>query len=313
MRLAILEYVFAGGTEDPDLARRLAPEARQMVMALLEDSIAVPGLEPRVAVTAELADAVPAAYRVLPASGESTVDFWHRATAAADAVVPIAPESVGALAKMTAGLEAVGRCVLGSSVSAVRVAGSKSRTARVLRQAGVAVVPTWAAGDSLPEPWGPCLLKPDDGVDCDGIRLLPAAPAVIPAGQVLQPVLPGQSCSLCLLCMDDGVTVLSCNEQRISGDGATFRYNGSRVAGRPVQPQHRQLAAAIHAAIPGLFGLVGVDFLDADGQLTVLEVNPRPTTSFAGLRAATGIGLGTHLSALFQSRVAVPCGQEGAP
>lgn len=313
MRLAILEYVFAGGTEDPELARRLAPEARQMVMALLEDSIAVAGLEPCVAVTPELADSIPAAHRVLAAPGESTVDFWRRATADVDAVVPIAPESGQVLARMTADLEAAGRCVLGSSVSAVRVAGSKSRTATALRQAGVAVVPTWIIGDPLPGPGGRWLLKPDDGVDCDGICMLPGPPAAIPDGQVLQPVLPGRPCSLCLLCTDDDVTVLSCNEQRISGDGETFRYHGSRVAVGPVMAQQRRLAEAIHEAIPGLYGLVGVDFLDADGDLTVVEVNPRPTTSFAGLRAATGIGLGTHLATLFRARSAVPCEQGVAP
>lgn len=301
MRIAILEYVFAGGTGDSALARRLAPEAREMVMALLEDSIAVPGLEPCVPVAGELADEVPPAYRVLSAADEPMADFWRRATADADAVVPIAPESGDALARMTRILRHAGRRVLGSSEVAVRLAGSKFRTAAALQQAGVAVVPTWRHAGELPGSGGPWLLKPDDGVDCEGIRLLPGLPETVPAGHVLQPLLPGRPCSLCLLCATDRVTVLSCNEQQISGDGETFRYHGSRVAVRPVRTVHRRLADAIHAAIPGLFGLVGVDFLDADGELTVLEVNPRPTASFAGLHAATGIGPGVHLQTLLRS------------
>ncbi|MCK8515432.1 ATP-grasp domain-containing protein [Methylonatrum kenyense] len=312
MRVVILESVFSGGIGDPALARRLAPEARQMVMAMLEDSIAEAAIEPRVPVTADLADLIPAVYRVVSSPGEPLADFWRRATADADAVIPIAPETGGALARMTRLLQASGRRLLGSSDVAVRIAGSKARTAAVLRQAGVAVAPTWASGDALPDHAGSWLLKPDDGADCEGIQLLRTVPARIPEGQVLQPVLPGCSCSLCLLITTDRVTVLGCNEQQINGDGETFRYHGSQVAVRPVLARHRQLADAIHMAIPGLYGFVGVDFLDADGDLTVLEVNPRPTTSFAGLRAATGTGLGVHLQTLLRSST-VPETQKVAP
>jgi len=39
-------------------------------------------------------------------------------------------------------------------------------------------------------------------------------------------------------------------------------------------------------ALPGLRGLVGVDYIQTKDGPVVLEINPRATTSYAGLRAA---------------------------
>ncbi|MEE9396862.1 MAG: ATP-grasp domain-containing protein, partial [Methylococcales bacterium] len=49
-----------------------------------------------------------------------------------------------------------------------------------------------------------------------------------------------------------------------------------------------ELANGVAATFPGLWGYVGVDFLFADNQLLVLEVNPRLTTSYAGLSQTIG-------------------------
>jgi predicted ATP-grasp superfamily ATP-dependent carboligase len=40
--------------------------------------------------------------------------------------------------------------------------------------------------------------------------------------------------------------------------------------------------------MPGLAGYVGVDLIVGENAITVLEVNPRLTTSYAGLRRAIG-------------------------
>lgn len=300
MRLAILEYVFAGGLRDQALARALALEAHQMVLALVEDSILEPGLEPVVLVTPELADQVPADHRILPEPGEEIARFWRRAIADADAVLPVAPETGNALEALMRLLGAAGATVLGSRPSAVRIAASKAATAEALQRVGLRVVSTSRAGTSVPAHSGDWLLKPDDGVDCEGIRRLSRAPhpSAIPAGQVLQPLLPGRACSLCLRCDADSVKVLSVNHQQIARSDHGFRYLGSDVAAEPVTDAHRQIAQLVYAAIPGLYGFVGVDYLDRDGELTVLEVNPRLTTSFADLRRATGTGLGRHLMTL---------------
>ena len=48
------------------------------------------------------------------------------------------------------------------------------------------------------------------------------------------------------------------------------------------------LGGAIAAAIPGLAGYVGVDFVLTPAGPVVLEVNPRLTSSYCGLSRALG-------------------------
>ena len=50
-----------------------------------------------------------------------------------------------------------------------------------------------------------------------------------------------------------------------------------------------RLGGRIAAAIPGLWGYVGVDLVATPSGPVVLEVNPRLTTSYCGLRSALQI------------------------
>jgi predicted ATP-grasp superfamily ATP-dependent carboligase len=48
------------------------------------------------------------------------------------------------------------------------------------------------------------------------------------------------------------------------------------------------LARQIARVLPGLAGYIGVDVMVGENGLRVLEVNPRLTTSYAGLEQAIG-------------------------
>ena len=61
------------------------------------------------------------------------------------------------------------------------------------------------------------------------------------------------------------------------------------VLGVFLHPRYAGLASAVARALPGLWGYCGVDFIETDSGPQVLEVNPRLTTSYAGLRRATGL------------------------
>jgi len=81
---------------------------------------------------------------------------------------------------------------------------------------------------------------------------------------------------------------MSVNEQRIAVFDNQLHYMGSTVNGvRDLERQCWALAEQVLAALPGLWGYVGIDFImGADGPV-VLEVNPRVTVSHAGLRQST--------------------------
>ena len=215
---------------------------------------------------------------------------------AADAVWPLAPEAGGVLERLSRQVLRHKRILLGSKPAALRVAASKLRTARVLAKAGVAVAATYTAGQSLPDGNGAWVVKPDDGAGCLDTRIFPDAGSALAwiaasgvAGYVLQPFIPGRLGSLSLLCCDGEAQVLSCNEQRIVVRDNQFHFLGTTVnslsdcAGR-----FARLAQSVAAAIPGLWGHVGVDFVNAEHGVVVLEVNPRMTTSYCGLHASIG-------------------------
>ena len=80
------------------------------------------------------------------------------------------------------------------------------------------------------------------------------------------------------------IRLLAIGEQHVNVRGGRFEYRGGRIPA-PTPVDEGPARAAV-ASVPGLRGFVGVDFLwdEARDRLTVLEINPRVTTSYVGLR-----------------------------
>jgi hypothetical protein len=108
-------------------------------------------------------------------------------------------------------------------------------------------------------------------------------------GYVLQPFIAGKLGSLSLMCCDGVARVLSLQP----GAGGHARQP------LPFPRQHRQRPGRrrrrarppgqqVAAAIPSLWGYVGVDFVLTAHGAVVLDVNPRLTAAYAGLHASTG-------------------------
>jgi predicted ATP-grasp superfamily ATP-dependent carboligase len=68
-----------------------------------------------------------------------------------------------------------------------------------------------------------------------------------------------------------------------------FHFLGSTVGGLDDHDGSlERLARQVAAAIPSLWGYVGVDFVLTPEGPVVLDVNPRLTVAYAGLHAAIG-------------------------
>jgi predicted ATP-grasp superfamily ATP-dependent carboligase len=64
-----------------------------------------------------------------------------------------------------------------------------------------------------------------------------------------------------------------------------FHYRGGRVPlTEPLASRALSLARKAVDCVPGLFGYVGVDLVLGDAGDWVIEINPRLTTSYLGLR-----------------------------
>lgn len=300
MRILAFEYITGGGLADGPLPGGLAREGELMLGALIRDLGEIPGVRPYVLRDVRLPepDWLVADVTLIPvASAAQFARAWERACDGADAVWPVAPESGGILADLCQEVSARGKILLNSSAQAVRLTASKRLTSECLRAAGVAAVSTWTLKDAPADcPW-PRVVKPDDGVGGENARLLntplewEAWLQERDAGDwVVQPYLSGAALSLsALFCRGEG-RLLTINRQHIERTGSGFVLRGCRVgAEADTAGIYQNLMEQIARALPLLWGYAGVDFIRAESGPVVLEINPRLTTSWAGLRDALGV------------------------
>ncbi len=111
-------------------------------------------------------------------------------------------------------------------------------------------------------------------------------------GAILQPFVPGEPMSASwLVSALGGAWLIAIGRQRMEIRDGRFAYLGGEI---PVDcpDAMRQVQRAV-AAVEGLGGFVGVDFIwdEARGRATILEINPRPTTSLVGLCRLLPAGL----------------------
>ena len=313
MRILVCEFVTGGGMPpDAPIPAGLAQEGDLMLRALVDDLLDVPGVELVVTRDARLPPLPARVFSITVADPRKSWALWEDLARTVDAVWPIAPETGGALERLSRMVLGAGGRLLNSHPDAVAVTASKTATAAVLAAAGIPVVPVWRVMDQPPGD-GPWVVKPDDGAGCtDTVLLLDRLAwarwrvAGDRAGFVVQPFVPGAAASLSMLCRDGRAWLLTVNRQRVELDGSALVYRGGIVGGLPSTPELSGLAAGIAAAMPGLFGTVGVDFIaTADGP-RVLEVNPRLTTSYVGVRRATGVNVAAAVLGLLREPAMTP-------
>jgi predicted ATP-grasp superfamily ATP-dependent carboligase len=296
VRVFLYEYLCGGGRAAHPGAGSLRAEGLAMLSAVLDDFARVEGAETLTLVDADCAAEIGNRSRCRVPNGPEA-DGFRELARWADYTLVIAPESDGLLeTRCRWTLEAGGR-LLGPSVEAVRLAGDKRLLAGHLGDHGI---PTPALLHGRNPGVFPVILKPRHGAGSQATFLvrgvddltacLAGARAEGEGAEILlQPFVPGQPASAALLIGPRGHLALPPAAQHMSGDGR-FRYQGGTVPLAPdLAGRAADLAARAVATVPGLFGYVGVDLVlgeASDGsQDQVIEINPRLTTSYVGLRA----------------------------
>jgi predicted ATP-grasp superfamily ATP-dependent carboligase len=246
-------------------------------------------------------DAVADDFRRLPGVAVTTLDAdarddrerWNRLIAAADAVLVIAPESDNLLSGLCERVRSAGRTCLCSDPDALAAAGDKLLLHAVWTAAGVPTPRTVPLRRT--DPVGlPVVLKPQDGAGSDGLLLATRGGDLRhwQSGRermVCQPFVPGRAASITFLIGPAQTVPLLPAFQHLSDDGR-FTYLGGEL---PIPPELAERAVALGrravGCVPGLRGYVGVDVVlgdAADGSADfAIEINPRLTTSYVGLRA----------------------------
>jgi predicted ATP-grasp superfamily ATP-dependent carboligase len=293
VKIFVCEYITGGGLYREALPVSLVEEGTLMRDAVLRDLRQIP--EVHTFCTHDSRTPAPQhADETIAVPGDEPWQVWQHCIAKADAVLPIAPECGNALLELTRMVCERDKLLLGCGMEGIALATSKLATSRALRAAGVNAVPTWPAPEFPADSFQQCVVKPDDGAGCEGARILESRSdflawlAANPGdGYIAQHFLDGTPASLSMLCDRRQGWLLSCNLQKISVQSGQFVFEGSLVNGaREYWPEFERLAQAIAHALPVLSGYIGVDVIIHARGISVLEINPRLTTSYAGLHQA---------------------------
>jgi predicted ATP-grasp superfamily ATP-dependent carboligase len=133
------------------------------------------------------------------------------------------------------------------------------------------------------------LVKPIHSTGGAGIRFWHGE--VIESQEYLQEYLPGKPISAAFLCDGSRTSLLGTTQQLIGVpwlNASPFHYCGTIGPLSNIgMDAWQRVASALQAS--QLIGVVGVDALWNDGEITVLEVNPRYTAAFEVLEYATGV------------------------
>ncbi|MEI6241307.1 MAG: ATP-grasp domain-containing protein [Planctomycetia bacterium] len=305
MKLLLYEWCCSGGLAGGDAGSGCAgivAEGRAMLEALAADAVRDGALDVTVLFDAVGSLTLPDGVRVrsVPAGGE--IESLVAAASAADWTVIVAPETDGILRSRVAAVRTAGGKVLCSSDAFIAIAADKQATITALAATGVPVPAgrTLAAEESVPIDFHmPAVRKLRDGVGCDGFEVLDSAHDVVPARTTtrLETFAAGMPVGVSCLCGPGVIEVLPPMRQHFTDSGPRRYLGGEPLApgleaDRAMALARRAVDAVAHAAgddAPA--GWVGVDMILGardDGRADrVLEVNPRLTTSFVRLAAAS--------------------------
>jgi predicted ATP-grasp superfamily ATP-dependent carboligase len=330
MKILVFEYITGGGFNKQELPDSLASEGRLMLNALLDNlrSYAEQGNGHGIEVVVMLDSRVNGSINttgfdtaVIKPEQNSHEEF-ARLALLCDAVWPITPEFDGILQSLCQTVELLSKRLLTSPARVVAITGNKFNTYHI------ATVPTWmftdAAWDSnrdarlaqelaglssanptcKVEHW---LVKPVDGVGCTDSYILTdrhdfEQMRSRKGPYVIQPHIEGKKTSLSCL-FKEGIGWLLCaNLQHFNIINQQYHLSKITVNHDSDLSAYHDLVDDIAHALPELWGYVGIDLIETQEQVLVLEINPRVTTSFVGINAALGINVAENVLQLLEGK-----------
>ena len=297
MKHFLFEFITGGGLIGQTLPDSLVREARMMVQTLLKELIEC-------------------GHYKITITRDSRVDSFgrdvteHTINTPFKKILPelvrkydicwlIAPETGNCLYNLTDLFMQNASIFIGSDLNAVQTTSSKLITCNILENANICTPETKLLKDVIPDSKSGWIIKPDDGVgaeNCiyvsDRLSLLEYMTIKENDNYIIQPFIEGEHMSMSLFVYNKNIQLLSCNKQEI-----TLKNNLISLAGIGVneflsyKDQMKELAESIVPAIPGFSGYIGIDLIRSNNKFFVIDINPRFTTSYAGISASLGINI----------------------
>lgn len=317
MKVLVYEWVSGGGLlgEDGPLPPSLLREGTAMARAVGEDFARLPDAEVTLLRDVRVMGLNAKGCRLVGVDSSAERDeVLDEQMRSADAVLLIAPETDGHLLRLCRDAESIGAKLISPNSDFIAIAANKMDTAARLAAAGVRVPDGVLVDEGEPLPTDhpyPAVLKPVDGAGSEDTYLMYDSSETPPPyawPRRLEPFINGMAASVAVLSGEAGPTPLMPCRQRVSADGR-FRYLGGSAPLAPgLAKRAERITLQALRAMPATVGYVGLDLIlgpAPDGSEDyIIEINPRLTTSYAGLRFAARTSLAEAMVNTAQGRVA---------
>jgi len=314
LKLLVYEYVSGGGFADKPLPVSILSEGFSMLNTLVADFKAA-GHSVSTVLDARIAALNPPleADCIIPVSSFKEVNTAiQKASKSVDAVYIVAPESNQVLQSLVTDIEQADVPSLNCRASSIASVSDKAALLQRAKAKGLqtpATIVVNAFDDAARIKQAICgslgfplIVKPVDGVGCAGLSVVrneqQLAGAVAKAASessnrhfMAQELVDGVAVSVSLFCTGSDVFSASLNLQDVSlmPPEATSAYTGGQVPfDSSLRSEAFAVAETLVKAFSGLRGYVGVDLVLTEKQPVLIEVNPRLTVSYVGLRKTVG-------------------------
>lgn len=309
MNLLIVEYVSGGGYGNQKLSSSILSEGYGMLRSLISDCKAA-GHNVTTFLDSRLREFSPPnqADKIVSVASPAELSMKLKEySGVADGVYVIAPESGQVLENLVRDIEDFGGTSLNCSVDAIRRVSNKMKANETLKKMGLKVPETVLLGinekagsiKQLTKELGyPLVFKPLDGVSCDGLSIVEEEDAIVDAVKkvehkstgkqfIAQKMIRGEAASVCVISTGDKAVAVALNKQFVTlglPDEESGYYGGAVPFDHILEDVALRAAEKAVEATGGLKGYVGVDIILTDEGPVVMEINPRLTTSYVGLR-----------------------------
>jgi predicted ATP-grasp superfamily ATP-dependent carboligase len=310
LRLLIYEHVSGGGFADEPIPASVLSEGFAMLRTLISDFKAA-GHYVTATLDSRLARLNPPmdADCVVPVfSSREAQAAIRKVSASADVAYVIAPETQGALQSLVESVERTGVASLNCPASAIGKVVDKTVLHESLKKLGVPTPETitFSVADGIEEIKRaihgrlrfPLIFKPLNDVSCCGLSVVRNTRQVVGAvGKIkresaskrflAQEFIDGTAASVSLVSTGSSALSISLNRQdvTIGAPDAISSYSGGLVPfDHPLRHSAFAVAEKIIKSFRDLRGYVGVDLVLTEEEAVAIEVNPRLTTSYIGLR-----------------------------
>lgn len=309
MQLLVYEHVSGGGFAGEELPPNILSEGYGMLRSLVSDLKAA-GHKITVLLDSRLSMLNPPleADKTIRVSSSTSLDeTLKNLVRTVDAAYIIAPESNQTLRRLVELVETYGGTSLNSRINAIEKASDKMKTYETLRRKKLGAPETMMVNikenvqdikRQAEKLSFPLVFKPVNEVGCSGLSVVENKSHVEAAVKkirsksgsehfIAQRLINGVAASVSLLSTGEKALPITLNKQLVllASPSEKSEYLGGLVPfSHKLKEEALRAAQTAVEAIKGLRGYVGVDLVLTENRAFIIEVNPRLTTSYIGLR-----------------------------